>query len=310
MTCGLLKSCRKKAKLYLKYIKNPNSENKAKFTRYRNKFRQIRIRAEQMYYAAEFSKYSHNLKKTWCVIRSLLKADDSSGYIESVTVNGTRINDADLMAEKFNAYFTNIGQSLAEKIVTDKDSFRTFLEAPPLTLSTSPAEIVALGRAIQPTHSSGPDDIDPCVANDSLQHLAVPLAEIINCSFSTGIVPEALKIAKVVPIFKGGNSEDIANYRPISILPYFSKILEKVMYERLYSYVKNMNILYPNQHGFQSGHSTSMALLDMQDRVSNAIDAKEYAIGIFLDLAKAFDTVDHAILLGKLENYGVRATPL
>src|SRR6218665_36205 len=129
-------------------------------------------------------------------------------------------------------------------------------------------------------------------------------------SFSTGIVPEALKIAKVVPIFKGGNSEDIANYRPISILPYFSKILEKVMYERLYSYVKNMNILYPNQHGFQSGHSTSMALLDMPDRVSNAIDAREYAIRIFLYLAKAFDTVDHAILLGKLENHGVRATPL
>src|SRR6218665_182305 len=206
MTCGLLKSCKKNVKLYLKYIKNPNSEHKEKFTRYRNKFTQIRIRAKQMHYAAEFSKCSHDLKK--------LGVSSVPCYIEFITVNGSRINDADLMAEKFNAYFTNIGQSLAERIVTDKDSFRTFLEAPPpnsfIVQPTSPAEIVTLGRSIRPTHSPGPDDIDPCVANASLQHLAVPLAEIINCSFSTGIVPEALKIAKVVPIFKGGNREDIA----------------------------------------------------------------------------------------------------
>jgi len=128
MTCGLLKSCRKKAKLYLIILKILILRIRRKFTKYRNKFRQIRIRAEeQMHYAAEFSKYSHDLKKTWCVISSLLKADDSSSYVESITVNGSRINDADLMAERCNAYFTNIGQSLAERIVTDEDSFRTFL---------------------------------------------------------------------------------------------------------------------------------------------------------------------------------------
>jgi len=314
MTRGLLKSCRKKAKLHLKYIKNPNSESKEKFTKYRNKFRQIRIKAEQMYYATEFSKYNHNLKKTWCIIRSLLKADASSTYIDCITVNGAKISNASQMAEKFNAYFTSIGQSLAENIPTSKVSYRNFLKPPPpnsfVIQSTSPEEIINLGRTIKPTHSSGPDDIDPCIANPNLRHLAVPLAMIVNSSFDTGIVPIALKMAKVIPIFKQGNKEEVANYRPISILPYCSKILEKVMYERLYSYATKMNILYPQQHGFQSGHSTSMALLGMQDRVSHAIDANEFSLGIFFDLAKAFDTVDHTILLKKLENYGIRDTPL
>src|ERR1043165_1048042 len=116
--------------------------------------------------------------------------------------------------------------------------------------------------------------------------------------------------AKIIPIFKQGDHEDITNYRPISILPYFSKVLEKLMYNRLYDYVTKMKILYPSQHGFQTGHSTSMALLTIQDNISTVIDKNEFAIGIFLDIAKAFDTVDHNILLAKLQNIGIRGINL
>ena len=140
--------------------------------------------------------------------------------------------------------------------------------------------------------------------------LAAPLAEVINCSLSAGMVPLEFKMARVLPIYKQGSKSELANYRPISILPFFSKFYEKVLYDRLFSYIKQKNILYPLQHGFQPAHSTSMSLIDIQDKISAAMDNNEYSLGIFLDLAKAFDTVDHKILLNKLEHYGIRSTAL
>ena len=218
------------------------------------------------------------------------------------------------MAEKFNNYFTGIAQTLAMAIPRAPNSFKEYMK-PSLLNSfalnlTSPEEIINLCKSLHLTHSSGHDDIDPCIVGPNLNYLAFPLSEIINCSFSSGIVPLALKIAKVSPIYKQGNKEDLKNYRPISILPYFSKILEKTMYTRLYHYVTAKNILYPYQHGFRAGHSTSMSLINIQEKITQAIENNEFSIGIFLDLAKAFDTVDHKILLSKLEIYGIRGTPL
>ena len=140
--------------------------------------------------------------------------------------------------------------------------------------------------------------------------LATPLSEIINCSIRTGDVPSDIKLAKVIPIHKQGNKNEVSNFRPISILPFFSKLFERVMYDRLYSFISQSKILYPFQHGFQPGHSTYMSLLDIQDKISQAMDNNEYSIGIFLDLAKAFDTVDHKILINKLETYGIRGVAL
>src|SRR6218665_1761382 len=111
--------------------------------------------------------------------------------------------------------------------------------------------------------------IDPYIASLSIGSVATPLAEIINCSFSAGEFPQALKIAKVIPIYKKGERDDLTNYRPISILPYFSKYFEKLMYNRLYEYIVKNNILFPTQHGFQSGHSPYMSLLNMQDKIAN-----------------------------------------
>ena len=160
------------------------------------------------------------------------------------------------------------------------------------------------------THTKGLDGIDPYIATPNLALVIVPLTEIINCSIVHGIVPDQLKSAKVVPIFKKGEKESLANYRPISVLPYFAKFLEKVMYDRLSSYVSKAKLIHPSQYGFQQGHSTFMALLDMEEKISKAIDNNEHSIGIFIDLAKAFDTVDHSILLKKMANYGIRGLQL
>src|SRR6218665_3434802 len=131
--------------------------------------------------------------------------------------------------------------------------------------------------------------------------MAEPLAVIFNSSFNTSIVPNLLKSAIVTPIYKQGLRNEVSNYRPISTLPHFSKLLEKIMYSRLYSYIEKKHILYQHQHGFRSGHSTALSLLNLHDNISAAFDRGEYYLGVFVDVAKAFDTVNHDLLLLKLE---------
>jgi len=156
------------------------------------------------------------------------------------------------------------------------------------------------------SHSKGPDDIDPLIAKKTIGAVADVVSEIFNSSFSTVIVPGELKIAKITPIFKQGDRHTMTNYRPISVLPYFDKLLEKSMSKRLTNYIEKLNLLSPVQYRLRERHSPELALIRIQDLITNAIDNKKFSVGIFLDLAKAFDTVDFSILLRKLTNYGAR----
>jgi len=136
------------------------------------------------------------------------------------------------------------------------------------------------------------------------------MCKIINNSFAKGIFPSALKIAKVFPIRKDGSKSEIGNYRPISLLPSFSKIYEKLVHSRLYNYLTKLNILTEAQFGFRKKRSATMAIIDLYDKISQSSDEKKFSIGLFIDLKKAFDTVDYHVLLSKFEHYGVRGVSL
>ena len=143
----------------------------------------------------------------------------------------------------------------------------------------------------------------------SVENIALPMAEIFNSMIRSGVFPDDLKIAKVIPLYKSGDSSLFTNYRPISLLPAFSKVFERLIYNRLHSFLEKYNILFTSQYGFRKQSSTEHATLELIDSVVNALNDKHYALAVFIDLSKAFDTLDHNILLDKLWHYGIRGVP-
>ena len=154
--------------------------------------------------------------------------------------------------------------------------------------------------------SKGYDGIDMCMLKKIIPHILTPLRHICNTSLSQGIFPDEMKIARIIPLFKSGDKQNVSNYRPISLLPQFSKILEKIFNNRLMNFLNSNNLLYLRQYGFRKNMSTSMAIMELVENITNAIDNGKFTIGVFIDLKKAFDTVDHNILVTKLDHYGIR----
>ena len=139
-----------------------------------------------------------------------------------------------------------------------------------------------------------------------IYHIIKPFTHICNNSFENGVFPSKMKIAKVVPIFKAGDKSCNVAFRPISLLPQFSKIVEQLFNARLDAFIEKHDTLTSSQYGFRSSMSTSLALLELTEEITSALDHKKSTIGVFIDLKKAFDTIDHGILLTKLNHYGIR----
>jgi hypothetical protein len=140
--------------------------------------------------------------------------------------------------------------------------------------------------------------------------ISFPLSHIFNLSLSTGIFPNKLKLCRVIPIFKSGNSSECDNYRPISLLSSISKLLEKIVAKKLVDHLLDNDLLYVHQYGFLPNRSTEHNLLQIVNYVSQALNEGNYCIGVFLDLKKAFDVCSHEILLKKLEKMGIRGAAL
>ena len=255
--------------------------------------------------------YKGNPKKTWDVSRTLLPSKSISPAPNSANVDGINISDPGLIAEKFNTHFANVDKLLASRLNSnDKNSFLTYLKFPcPSSVylyPTSPQEIFTLINNLNLNKARGYDDISPFILKTAAHIVALPLSILLNHCNSFGVFPNQLKIAKVVPVYKSGPPEDLHNYRPISLLSTISKIFERVIPNRLVSFMERKNLIIATQFGFRHKHSTIHPTLDLITKSYQNIDNKRFSILLFLDMKKAFDSVCLIKLIKKLEYHGIR----
>ena len=289
--------------------------NENTYKNYRNKLHKLLKNAERSYYNEQILTNKNNIRKTWSIIKTIINKNksDQNKQIKFMLSDGSVTDDKQMVAEKFNEFFVNVGPNLAKKIPEQKQNPLDFLKnmiSNTIYLSpVTPSEVISIMGSCKDS-SPGFDDIKISPLHCVFQHIANPLSYICNLSLTHGVFPETLKTANVIPLFKKDNQMFFNNYRPVSLLSTFSKILEKVMYERLLDFLNEHKILFQYQFGFRKNHSTQLALTVLMDKLIKSIENGDHVIGVFLDFSKAFDTVDHSILLNKLHHYRIRGSAL
>lgn len=325
MTPGLLRSLSFRDDLYQKFREakraNPNSNEtkdlKRNLDTYNDIFKKSIQSARKLYYSKLFEKHKLNMKQTWNTINEILRRKKPcSSFPEQFLINDTAVSDRKTIADAFNDFFANVGKNLASSIGNPSTdvTFESYLndktdhvfEFTPIDANTTLKAI----DSIKGKSSCGVDNISPNLMKLAKNELAAPLTFLINKSFKTKTFPDNLKIAKITPVYKKGDPKLVDNYRPISLLPAFSKVFERIIHNQLSDYFTTNKLLSKAQYGFRSGHSTEMASLELTDRILDIMNSDKIPFCIFMDLSKAFDTIDYDILLSKLNHYGLSESAL
>ena len=311
---GLLRSIKKCKCLYRKHITDKtNAKLFDRYKHYNQTLQKTKRFAKKSYYLDQCRQHQSNSKKLWQTINHVIrKTNNKSEVIEKLKIDNITEQRGEVIAEELATYFSTVGKVFANEIVPSVKSERDYLNSIPLSsrsIFLAPVTTIEIDRIITkmvPKTSSGIDEINNKLLKEIKPILLVPLEQIFNLSLERGVFPKKMKTAKVVPLHKGKSKEYANNYRPISLLLTVSKVLEKVVYSRVYEFLSNTGQLYVSQYGFRKKHACEHAVGELVSAIVKGFEEGKHTAGVFLDLSKAFDTLNHASLLLKLERYGLR----
>lgn len=311
MTPGLIRCSKHRDKLHSEARKNPNNNlKKIAYTRYRNFYVKLLRKLKTEYECNLIDKNKNVPRKLWKTLntishRAVKKSNISLQDISLDACNKHFATVGEKLANEILARSNETQQSLAEKVSTKGSLGHSFFIAP-----TDREEVLQLIKNLSSNSSPGLDNLDNRILKAVGEWIADPLAIIFNLSIELGIFPMTWKVAAVTPIHKGGPRNDPSNYRPISLLGNISKLLERIINKRLMHFLETNHLINDRQFGFRRGRSTENAVTLLTNTVSSHLDKGQKCIGVFLDLAKAFDSISIPILTKKLELYGIRGNCL
>lgn len=306
LTNKLLECVDRKHELYrlsledVKYVKP--------FKKYRNVLTTCIRDAKSKYFHDKFESCTSDIKKTWNSINGILQSGKRQTSTMEMLVDDVLVSDPIMIATKFNEHYTTIAGKLANNIpLTNVDPAHN-VDNITNSFMFQPTDSIEIDRTINSFKSKQSHlyTIPSFMYKHVSAIISSLVSDLINESFYKGIFPDVLKVARVIPIFKAGQKVILSNYRPISTLDFLSKVYERVIYNRLINFFTKFNIICVEQFGFLRKLSTGDAILRFTDNIYNSLEKGNYLISVLLDFSKAFDTVDHEILLNKLTKLGIR----
>ena len=314
MSKGLLKSRLSKQKLYLKFLKTQLPQHWINFVTFRNLYNKLCRKSRILQVRKDIKDANGNSKRLWKILKENIGMDKREVKVDHLLHKGDKITDKQKIANIFNEHFASIGPELTKELPKTNKSFKDFLgprsDKNFYLFPISEYQLRKFIGRMHPKKSADVNEISMFLINFVKESISSPYTHIVNLSFKLGQMPDQTKISRTIIIHKGGQTNLLDQYRGVSLINSFSKVHEKILYTKLLNFLESNSFFAQRQYGFRPGRSTFHAILDLTNRLTQALASGKVAMAILLDVRKCFDMLDRNVLLSKLEHYGVRGVSL